>query len=455
MEAQKALLMYVDRAPSSVTLFSLACACGSGASTACFNATTTGTLVAESKIFCGLNSTVDTGFASAIVANSCPAPVSSIRRRRRLVDSTSDTSTVAWSVFPLGTSFHKASKPQQSGVVASFTVFPLSPVCGSSELSPLVVTSAQGVVYGQLLGPGQGFNVTSGQATSVQLCLSLSANVHNWSSLFDTVDVASYQGGVFAPLNLLSFLPSTSDQLCFAPTQNGTYFPIQRASAAAATTTAACSPACATNSSICVYNMTAQSAQCLCRCGFSGSTCATTCLNQCSYQGRCFDARTNDNDTSSNDSSSNHNVHADDNISYNVVANANADQCVHHVADTESDNAILWSDSNDISSTDASANQLVNVFLVVEFVARFKSAKRRAHSFTFLFFLNSSNRVHTKATDIFSWELNELKRHNDHDAAPDDGNTRICRPNDCNTRNDGGTSDDIARADKERRPHTA
>ncbi|KAH9191833.1 hypothetical protein AeNC1_006197 [Aphanomyces euteiches] len=161
---------------------------------------------------------------------------------------------------------------------------------------------------------------------------------------------------------------------------------------------------------------------------------------------RCFDARTNDNDTSSNDTSSNHNVHAD-NISYYVVANANAD--------TESDNAILWSDSNDISSTDASANQLVNVVLVVEFVARFKSAKRRAHSFTFLFFLNSSNRVHTKATDIFSWELNELKRHNDHDAAPDDGNTRICRPNDCNTRNDGGTSDDIARADKERRPHTA
>ncbi|KAH9120089.1 hypothetical protein AeMF1_007564 [Aphanomyces euteiches] len=265
MEAQKALLMY--NAMSDV-LATLACACGSGASTACFNSTTTGTLVAETTVFCGLNSTIDTGFASAVVSNACPAPVPS--SRRRLAVSTSDTSTVAWTVYPL----------------ASFTMFPLSPVCGSSELSPLVVTSAQGVVYGQLLGPGQGFNVTSGQATSVQLCLSLSANVHNWSSLFDTVDIASYQGGVFTPLNLLSFLPSTSDQLCFAPTQNGTYFPIQRASAAAATTSS-CSPVCATNSSICVYNMTAQSAQCLCRCGFTGSTCVASCLNQCSYQGMC------------------------------------------------------------------------------------------------------------------------------------------------------------------------
>ncbi|RQM26200.1 hypothetical protein B5M09_003258 [Aphanomyces astaci] len=166
-------------------------------------------------------------------------------------------------------------------------MFSLSPQCNSSELSPLVVQSPQRVTYGQLLGPGQGFTVTSGQSTSATLCLSLSPNVHSWDALFDTVDVATYASGMFTPLNLLTFLPSPENQLCIAAAPNTTYFPIKRANISGLDTLV-CSPSCSNDASICVFNTTAQATQCLCRCGSSGATCATlACPSNCSNAGVC------------------------------------------------------------------------------------------------------------------------------------------------------------------------
>ncbi|KAF0686063.1 Aste57867_22125 [Aphanomyces stellatus] len=295
VRAQEALLLY--NAMTDV-LATLACACGASASASCFGGVPTGSLVAQTPVFCGLNASVTTGFASAVITSTCPANATTTNAtttssRRRLDDdatASSDTATIAWTAFPLGTTSSPVVRSlADRSFVASFTSFPLTPLCTTSQLSPLVVVSTQGVAIGQLLGPGQSFTVTSGSVSSVQLCLSLSTNVFSWDSLFDTLDVATYQGGVFTPLRLASsaFLSSSSDMLCFMATQNATaYFPIKRASTFNIGTVA-CGAACGATTSVCAYNATLQATQCLCRCGYSGLTCTTGCLNGCSNQGTC------------------------------------------------------------------------------------------------------------------------------------------------------------------------
>jgi len=156
-----------------------------------------------------------------------------------------------------------------------------------SDLNPLAIKNRNGVVYGQLLGDGQGVNSSSAFEV-IQICLPLSKNIRIWPN-FDTVDVALLTStGELEPMLLSpsNFSVSNVNEVCFNITHDGVYFPVRRA-AITDIGNIVCTQSCRNGSSICLYNAVSSSTQCVCNCGFSGTKCDTGCINSCSNNGVC------------------------------------------------------------------------------------------------------------------------------------------------------------------------
>ncbi|EQC34254.1 hypothetical protein SDRG_08456 [Saprolegnia diclina VS20] len=136
LQKTKALLQYNGMTD---VLSKLACACGRSANSACFStpASANATLTSQSQIFCGNSSTsIPTGTTSALVTLTCPSSLSARRRLDAASDGSAQLSVSTYSI-------------------ASYTLA-LAPYCTSQALNPLVLKTPGGLVYGQLLGPGQG-----------------------------------------------------------------------------------------------------------------------------------------------------------------------------------------------------------------------------------------------------------------------------------------------------------
>ncbi|OQS03421.1 hypothetical protein THRCLA_04278 [Thraustotheca clavata] len=256
--------MYLRYNGLSDTLNRLACACGVHAATNCFSQSTSSnaSLTGQTTVFCGNDTTsIPTGSGTAVVSMTCP---SSSRRR---LDTSSPSSQISFSQYS----------------IASYNQM-YEPYCASNAQNPLAIISTSGVIYGQLLGPGQGI-MSSSSFNNISICLSIDSNIRQWPA-FDTLDVAVLQSNSLVPTNTASFSVANGAQLCFTVTQNGVYFPIRRASGATSSTT--CSLSCNSKGGSCVYDATTQQSECLCNCGYSGSLCETGCLNSCSGQGTCY-----------------------------------------------------------------------------------------------------------------------------------------------------------------------
>ena len=147
----------------------------------------------------------------------------------------------------------------------------------TTKVDALVVTNAHGTVVGQLLGDGVGIEATKGSFQDAYLCLDLRTDVNVHSDLFSTKAVARYAEGAFDILDAALASDSTNAKYCVTVYETGTFFPVLVAS----DVDAACSADCAGDGGVCLGD------SCACFCGFSGSTCAAGCKNDCSGAGAC------------------------------------------------------------------------------------------------------------------------------------------------------------------------
>ncbi|OQR92569.1 hypothetical protein ACHHYP_03513, partial [Achlya hypogyna] len=257
LQKTKALLLYNGMTD---VLRRLACACGRSANASCWTAAADATLVSQTRVFCGQDTAaIPTGAGTAVLKMPCPSG-----RRLSTVGSSAELSFSTYSLAAYAEAY--------------------APFCASQAINPLAVTAPGGLVYGQLLGAGTG--VTASEPfESVSLCLPIDANVRQWPA-FDTLDVAELRDGVFVPLNLTAFGVISSDQVCVSITENGVYFPIRRAAAAYAAPS--CPLQCGSAGGRCVFNATTNAAECVCKCGFSGTLCTSGCPNACSGNGDCY-----------------------------------------------------------------------------------------------------------------------------------------------------------------------
>ena len=246
-------------------LKTLACACGSGNHTDCFD-WTEGSVSGVSKAFCGLQEPLTAACGTAVVNKTCLTEQDRGLRRLSETDTTGDSMRITWAHYSAG-SYGQCFEPHSS---ADDRVLQ----------NPLAVKNVNGVVIGQLLGDGKGMTST-GDFESVELCLDRHTDIREWDS-FDMLDVGklSDDGTTIVPQYETKWIGVS---FCFVATSDGVYFPISRANASwidlqGLDNTIAYD----TSRSITLFNATSGILSCICRCGYSGETCHSGCLNNCS-----------------------------------------------------------------------------------------------------------------------------------------------------------------------------
>jgi hypothetical protein len=269
LKQTQALLLYNV---TSKALSTLACACGNAEREGCFdddkindpqNAPVSGTTTA----LCGDDQQQKTGFGTANVQKAACEAADSRRRRLDSGGSSDEEAKFTWTHHSAGST--------------SACLEPFSSSTDRTQLNPLVLKNGNNVVYGQLLGDGKGFTVT-GTFTSTSLCLSLRNDIRSWKETFPVIDVGFQhkENSSIDPL-FMSMTFNDSTKFCFKTTSEGVYFPIRRVALNTLADAAAlsCGRSCVENRHICVYNGTTSASTCVCKCGFSGDTCNTGCLN--------------------------------------------------------------------------------------------------------------------------------------------------------------------------------
>ena len=154
----------------------------------------------------------------------------------------------------------------------------------SSLVDTLVVKNDAGVIIGQVTGDGFGLNASQSFG-GVSYCMNSRSDIKLYDQ-FDTYAVAKREGSTFVGLYLNDSLYSTktASSLCLTFTEEGEYFPMIGVAESIATSSSTCTSACVNGD--CVVDHTG-AYQCVCHCGFSGSTCDVGCKNYCSSQGTC------------------------------------------------------------------------------------------------------------------------------------------------------------------------
>jgi hypothetical protein len=167
-----------------------------------------------------------------------------------------------------------------------------TPCTGDSKLTfdTLAVQSAtsNGLVVGQLIGNGKNLTV-SGPFESALVCLPARLDINVRDTTFTTVGVAILRDdSKIVPLTFandsIAYVERTKSQVCVEVNQSGVFFPILRVPDSLLDSTANCASPCAEGT--CVLNSTGTAA-CLCKCGFSGTTCSSGCRDSCNDRGTC------------------------------------------------------------------------------------------------------------------------------------------------------------------------
>merc|ERR1711998_60120 len=151
-----------------------------------------------------------------------------------------------------------------------------------------------GVYIGQLLGDGIG--IKSDKAIGeVDFCLDARDDFLVRTDLFDTValgkldEAATTIEGVKVVRNVttnVTFASKSFSRVCASVKEEGIYFPILIADVPDSVN---CGLGCIADRSVCVINgtKTTPDAMCMCKCGYSGTTCELGCPNSCSGNGQC------------------------------------------------------------------------------------------------------------------------------------------------------------------------
>ncbi|KAF0698167.1 hypothetical protein As57867_011166, partial [Aphanomyces stellatus] len=283
----QALLSY-NTFSNSLGVIACACSGNTGDSSACFNSVAgsveginnpgndfqpSNNSTGITDAFCGSSAPVDAGCDKAVVQKNCTSTTLH-RLLRRLGDaSAGDKLTVTSTYYPTGP-YTKLYEPYCSGT-------------DRTQSNPLALVNSNGVVFGQLLGDGKGLQASS-SFSSISLCFNLSLDIRWMASTFPTRDVAvRTTDTTFVPLFLQSFSVLNAGQMCFAVTQPGIYFPVARLTATQTDINAlTCAQSCQ-NGAACVKSAATGTTSCVCKCGYSGATCAIGCLNSCSGKGTC------------------------------------------------------------------------------------------------------------------------------------------------------------------------
>jgi len=259
----------------SEALQTLACACGSGNRTGCFDSTE-GSISGVSKAFCGLETPINAACGTVMVKKSCLTEEERRSRRLSETDNTGDSMDITWIHYSAGT-YGKCFEPY-----------------GSSDdrvlQNPLAVKNAHGIVIGQLVGDGKGF-LSTGDFDSIELCLDRRSDIREWDT-FDVLDVGkrSDDGVTIVPQYNTEWVVNDGLKMCFIATSDGVYFPISRADASWVDLNNLDSPgACDNTKGISLYNATSNVLVCICRCGYAGDTCSAGCPNNCSGHGECLE----------------------------------------------------------------------------------------------------------------------------------------------------------------------
>ncbi|KAL7543914.1 hypothetical protein ACHAXR_013362 [Thalassiosira sp. AJA248-18] len=255
-------------------LQTLACACGSGNRTNCFESTE-GSVSGVSKAFCGLETPIDAACGTAVVKKSCLTEQERRLRQMLETNNTGNSMEITWTHY-------------SAGVYGSC----FEPYSYERELiNPLAVKNEEGIVIGQLLGDGKGM-ISTGDFESVELCLERRADIREWDP-FDVLDVGkrSGDGGMaIVPQYNTEWIANDGVKLCFIANSDGVYFPISRSNASwTDLNNIHIDVACDDTKSITVYNATSDMLVCLCRCGYYGDTCSAGCPNGCSGHGECLE----------------------------------------------------------------------------------------------------------------------------------------------------------------------
>merc|ERR1711871_1502806 len=167
--------------------------------------------------------------------------------------------------------------------------------CSDSDIfDAMFVKRTDGVYIGQLLGDGIGIK-SNNAIGEVDLCLDARDDFLVRTDLFDTValgkldEAATASEGIKVVRNVTTnvvFASKSMSRVCVSVKEEGIYFPILIADVPDSVN---CGLGCISDRSVCVIDGTAASPspRCLCKCGYSGTTCNIGCPNSCSGQGTC------------------------------------------------------------------------------------------------------------------------------------------------------------------------
>lgn len=292
-ELQKPLLRMFSESKKSQMLLSfnyyinglkdLACDCGVEKRNDCFaeSVDNISSLVSVGTAFCGNEGTsLNGGCGKVEVKQAC----TSSRRRRSLLNANVNAEASALSFGHV--SAGKFSEPicSESGSQSTCTC---SSASTSAKLETMVVQNAAKMVVGQVVGDGIDFKVNDGSSfpDTIEKCLDFRIDINHHRSIFNTTDVAMYDGSKFASLGFGDYGTCTGNcvsiskqQICFKATSAGVYFPILRSHLSSTASSTPCP----------VANFDNGRGVCLsggkkgCKCGFYGSKCDLGCENSCS-----------------------------------------------------------------------------------------------------------------------------------------------------------------------------
>mmetsp|Transcript_15370 Transcript_15370/g.53328 ORF Transcript_15370/g.53328 Transcript_15370/m.53328 type:complete len:605 (+) Transcript_15370:572-2386(+) len=264
--SSKRTQLYLQYSMWTSVVLDLLCECGAYDEAYCkgINATF-GAVSGRNTGFCGLEEPMQAGCASVVVNKTCVTWYEG----RRLEDGVAEESVELEFRSVAATSIPGARRTDYDGCAADTT-----------SVDALVVENGGGAVVGQLVGDGVAIVATAGDFDDAYLCLDLRTDITVHDDLFSVSAVASYDaddGFAILPNALSS--ESTAAKYCVTVEDPGTYFPVL----VAADVDVACSADCASDGGVCLGDA------CACFCGYSGSSCASGCKNDCSDAGSCAD----------------------------------------------------------------------------------------------------------------------------------------------------------------------
>ncbi|GBG30306.1 Neurogenic locus notch-like protein 2 [Hondaea fermentalgiana] len=253
----------------SKVLSTIACDCSSGSVSdeSCFDSQADGALSTSQDLPMG--QTTEAGTGVTVVTGLISA------ERRRLQESSANTTSVAVTEY-------------SAGIYAKH-----EPCTGddASTFDALVVTNEHGLVVGQLLGNGRGLNIT-GDVESVLLCLPARDDIALRDSLFDVFGVGKREDdGTISAMIFENdddvYIERKASQVCIETVNSGIYYPIARVADSLVSSTLTCTGGC--ENGVCAL-ASDETTECVCACGFSGSSCDMGCPSYCHDNGVCDDA---------------------------------------------------------------------------------------------------------------------------------------------------------------------